>query len=228
MSAMRRRRRRRLRIVISAGPTREPVDPVRFISNYSTGTMGAAIAEETIRRGHRAVVVSGPTTTPFPRRARRISVEQAAHMDAALRRVLPRADALVMAAAVCDFRPSVRSRRKLPRRARVQLRLSATPDIVQHLPRRRGQAMIGFALETEPGLLRMQRKLRQKRLDLLVGQWMNGHGSPFGARSVTACLLEASGAVHRLGRVSKPVLARRLLDKIEALCYGATHLTARS
>ena len=70
--------RRRLLIVISAGPTREPLDPVRFISNYSTGTMGAALAEETIRRGHQAVVVSGPTTTPFPRRARRIAVEQAA------------------------------------------------------------------------------------------------------------------------------------------------------
>ena len=226
MSARRRPRRRRLRIVISAGPTREPLDPVRFISNYSTGTMGAALAAETLRRGHAVVVVSGPVTATFPRRARIIPVERAAEMETALRRALPRADALVMAAAVCDFRPSLRSSRKLPRRQRLQLALSATPDIVGRLPRR-GQVMVGFALETTPGLARMQRKLRQKRLDVLVGQWINGR-SPFGAQPVTACLLEANGAVHQLGRVRKTVLARAILDKIEALCYGAPRQTKGS
>ena len=226
MSARRRPRRRRLRILISAGPTREPLGPVRFISNYSTGTMGAVLAEETLRRGHRAIVVSGPATAVFPRRARVVPVERAAEMDAALRDALPRADALVMAAAVCDFRPTLRSSRKLPRRHRLRLALSATPDIVSRLPRH-GQVMVGFALETAPGLARMQRKLRQKRLDVLVGQWINGR-SPFGAQPVTACLLEANGAVRRLGRVRKTVLARAILDKIEALCYGAPHPTRGS
>jgi phosphopantothenoylcysteine decarboxylase/phosphopantothenate--cysteine ligase len=228
LSAGRYRGRRRLRILISAGPTREPLDPVRFISNYSTGTMGAHLAEEALRRGHDAIVVRGPTDTPFPARARMIAVERAAQMDAALRRILPRADALVMAAAVCDFRPAARGRRKLPRRAHTRLALSATPDILARLPHYRGQVRVGFALETDPGLSRMQRKLRQKRVDVLVGQWINGDSSPFGARSVSACLLEADGAVHRLGRVSKPVLARALLDKIETLCYGATRPTTGS
>ena len=108
--------KRPLRIVISAGPTREPIDPVRFISNYSTGYMGACLAAEALQRGHRVTVVSGPGVGPLPGRARVVPVERAREMDAAMRRESRRADAVIMAAAVADFQPSRARGGKLARR----------------------------------------------------------------------------------------------------------------
>jgi phosphopantothenoylcysteine decarboxylase/phosphopantothenate--cysteine ligase len=209
-----------LRVLISAGPTREPLDPARFLSNYSTGTMGACLAREALRRGHRVTMVNGPTTAPMPEDARMIAVESARQMQAALRRAMRHSDVLIMAAAVCDFEPVRISVRKLSRRGRISLTLRATPDIVKHLPRRRGQVVVGFALETSTDLARVCAKLRSKRLDLIVGQVAGRGRSPFGARPLNACLVERSGLVRRLGRGSKPRLARAILDKAERLWYG--------
>ena len=211
---------RRLRIVISAGPTREPLDPIRFLSNYSTGYMGRCLVEETLARGHQAMLVSGPTGLIPPRGARVIWVERAQDMRRALERELRRADALIMAAAVCDFRPARRASKKLPRRGRLRLELTSTPDIVGTLPRRPGQVFAGFALETEAGFARARAKLRAKRLDLIVGQ--QATRSPFGRRPVQAFIARAAGPVRRLGTVAKPKLARALLDEIEQLWYGGT------
>jgi len=152
-------------------------------------------------------------------------------MQAALRQQLPKADVLIMAAAVCDFQPVRLMAGKLPRRGRLSLVLKATPDIVRGLPRRPGQLVVGFALETRRMREQALVKLKQKRLDLIVGQrlpalrrsgqaGLNGTGSPFGERKVEAFLLEPSGATTPLGRVSKTVLARAILDKIEGLWYG--------
>jgi len=116
-------------MLISSGPTREPIDAVRFLSNYSTGFLGECLAREAVRRGHRVTVVSGPTDRAPLARATTIQVERAAQMQRALRHALPRADVLIMAAAVCDFRPVPIGATKLARRGRVALRRQATPDI---------------------------------------------------------------------------------------------------
>ena len=211
---------RPLHILISAGPTREPIDRVRFLSNYSTGLMGSCLATEAIRRGHRVTLVSGPMSFPPPRRARIVWVEQASQMQAALRQRLPKADVLIMAAAVCDFEPIRLMAGKLPRQGKLSLALKATPDIVANLPRRPGQLVVGFALETNRPVERALAKLKRKHLDLIVGQHLNGTGTPFGKQRVKAFLLDASGVATLLGRISKTVLARAILDKIEGLWYG--------
>ena len=211
---------RPLHIVISAGPTREPIDPVRFLSNYSTGYMGSRLATEALARGHQVTVVSGPSKELLPSRARVMLVETAKEMEHALRRQMKHADAVIMAAAVSDFRPVRAASRKLPRRVRHRLTLEATPDIVARLPRHARQVVVGFALETGDVLPRARRKLRAKRLDLLIAQRANGKGSPFGRQAVDAWLLERSGMVTKLGRLSKSKVARALLDKVEGLWYG--------
>ena len=218
--------RRPLRVLISSGPTREPLDPVRFLSNYSTGFMGAQLAAEALKRGHRVTVVSGPGVEPLPARARVIPVEHASEMERALRQQAPRADAVIMAAAVSDFTPQYRQARKLRRGAPLRLRLKPTPDIIARLPRRRGQIRVGFALETGQVLARAARKLRGKRLDLLLAQDAGASGGPFGRRAVRAWLLERNGTVTALGRRAKRNIARALLDKTESLWYGQLRATA--
>lgn len=211
--------RRRLRIVITSGPTREPLDPVRFLSNYSTGYMGAALANEALRRRHLVRVISGPAAEPLPRLAHVIRVEQASQMEQRLRRQASWADVIVMAAAVSDYRVERPASQKRRRQGTVVLRLVATPDIIGGLPRRPGQLIAGFALETSRVLSHARQKLRHKRLDVLLAQRV-GSSRPFGRRAVQAWLLDRAGAIVPLGRRSKPALARVLLDKIESLWYG--------
>ncbi len=210
--------------------------------------MGARLAQEALRRGHRVTLVSGPTELEPPPKAKTIRVESAQQMQQALRRQMPRTDVLIMAAAVSDFRPTKTVSKKLARRGRLSLTLEATPDIVANLPRRRSQLVVGFAVEASRVRERAARKLREKRLDLIVGQRLsttkrgvlhnasadarqsrvaggsafggNGTGSPFGHRAVHAFLLRSSGVARELGEVSKSVLARVLLDEIEQLWYG--------
>lgn len=143
---------------------------MRFLSNYSTGLMGARLAQEALRRGHRVTLVSGPTELEPPPKAKTIRVESAQQMQQALRRQMPRTDVLIMAAAVSDFRPTKTVSKKLARRGRLSLTLEATPDIVANLPRRRSQLVVGFAVEASRVRERAARKLREKRLDLIVGQ----------------------------------------------------------
>ena len=230
-----------MRLLISAGPTREPIDPVRFLSNRSTGYMGSRLAVEALARGHRVTVVSGPGTEPMPMGARVVAVRDAREMEAAMRRLAGSADAVIMAAAVSDFRMSRPRAAKLRRHARLTLRLVATPDIIARLPRRRqGQLRVGFALESGAVVPAAARKLRAKRLDALVAQSIrpgsglrpersrrtqrvNGAGSPFGRRPVHAWLLTRRAgppAVQPLGTLPKAQVARVLLDKVEELWYG--------
>ena len=225
---MRRRAGRALRVLISAGPTREPLDRVRFLSNYSTGYMGAQLAAAALTRGHRVVVVHGPLSEPLPRGVRQFPVEQAREMDATLRREARSADVVVMAAAVSDFQSARAVHGKWPRRSRRTLALKATPDILGRLPRRRRQLVVGFAVESDDLVRRARRKLRQKRLDLLLAQRVNGSGAPFGRRRVQAWLLERDGTVEVLGTITKRQVARALLDKIEALWYGQPDMATQT
>ena len=213
--------RRQLRILISSGPTREPLDAVRFISNYSTGYMGSLLASEALRRGHQVRVISGPSTEPLPP-VTVIRVEQARQMEQRLRQHSGWADAIIMAAAISDYRLRRPAALKRPRQGGLALQLVATPDIIGRLPRRPGQLIAGFALETGQALKRATKKLRQKRLDVMLAQDA-GSSSPFGRRPVRAWLLDREGQATALGRISKPAVARQLLDKIESLWYGQPH-----
>ena len=190
--------------------------------------MGARLAQAAVSRGYRVAVVSGPIHEPLPAQARVIRVERTEEMGRALRRETVRADVVIMAAAVADFRPARPSATKLTRRGRLRLELTATPDLIAQLPRRSGQLVVGFALETDSVLQRARRKLTEKRLDLVVAQQaartarggIGGSDSPFGDRPVRAWLLSRDGSVRSLGRRSKAAIAGALLDKIEALWYG--------
>lgn len=206
-----------LRVVLTAGPTREPIDPVRFLSNYSTGYMGAQVAAEALRRGHQVTIVCGPTQESMPSGAEVLPIETAHEMARALRQQARRAEVVIMAAAVSDFRPARRARAKLSRHAQRTLRLHATPDLIAELPRRARQLVIGFALETHRVVPRAQAKLRAKRLDVLLAQQANGTRVPFGRRRVRAWLLTRGGSVRALGQRTKPAIARMLLDNIESL-----------
>jgi phosphopantothenoylcysteine decarboxylase / phosphopantothenate---cysteine ligase len=213
-------KRRALTILISSGPTREPIDPVRFISNYSSGYMGSCLAEEAIRRGHKVVVVSGPSEYALPKRSRCIKIQTARQMQSALKGQIKSADAIIMAAAVCDFYPEKIRKAKISRKGNLSLRLKATPDILASLPRKPGQVFAGFALETQNALSRSKEKLKSKRLDLIVAQDASAYKGPFGENNLRASIVSALKKPKKLGMVSKKRLSSAILDEIEQLCYG--------
>ena len=211
--------RRRLQILITAGPTREAIDQVRFLSNYSTGYMGAELARQSLRRGHSVTVIHGPISEAMPSGVASIRIETARELERVLRQRAPQADAIIMAAAIADFRPARRASQKLKRRGQLTLRLRAIPDVIGRLPRRKGQIVAGFALESSKARSRGWEKLRRKHLDLVIAQ-ETGRGSPFGRRKLSAWMLAKNGSGISLGYTSKTRVARLLLDKVERLWYG--------
>lgn len=206
---------KRLRILITAGPTREHLDPVRFLSNGSTGRMGFAVAEAAAGRGHRVTLVAGPVEVPTPRGVRRVDVTSADEMARAVRRSFPRADALVMTAAVADFTPVKRARGKIRRAGSMTLRLKPTPDIVGGLAKKKGRRVIvGFALETGGSLAPARKKLRKKGLDVIVANTTKAMGSP----RVAATLIFSDGRTEGLRPMNKKALGRRLIMEVERRC----------
>ena len=159
-----------MRILITAGPTREPIDPVRYIGNRSSGKMGVALVQASLAAGHRVSVILGPVGISYPSNARRIDVETAGQMFEAVLREFLDHDLLIMAAAVADYRPVSASAVKLSREGALTLDLEPTEDIVATAGRmkRADQRTIGFSLETSPDDQRVVSKLRQKKLDLIV------------------------------------------------------------
>jgi phosphopantothenoylcysteine decarboxylase/phosphopantothenate--cysteine ligase len=225
-------------VVVTAGGTAEPIDPVRFIGNRSSGRMGIAVAEAARDRGARVTLVAGMLTVPLPEGVEIVRAETAGAMRAALRRLLDvgdgRAglDALVMAAAVADFRPSTVADRKLPRTdAGLTLELVANPDILAELgrlvqglddagaPTRHAllprPVLVGFAAETG-SLARAAEKLARKRVDLLVANDVAEEGSGFGTETNRVTILAADGTEDPLPLLPKREVAERLLDRVVA------------
>jgi len=222
-------------IVVSAGGTREAIDPVRFIGNRSTGKMGVAIAEAALARGARVTLVAANLDVAGPAGATTIAVESAAEMRATLHKLTHaddgRAgfDALVMAAAVSDFRPTETADRKLERGGSLTLELEATPDILGQIARiargtdREGATtyeplsprpfLVGFAAETG-SLDRAADKLRRKSLDLLVANDVAEPGSGFGTDTNRVTILDAQGGRAELPLMSKRVVADEILDRV--------------
>lgn len=221
-----------LRIVVTAGPTRERIDPVRFISNYSTGSMGFAIAGEARQRGHSVALVAGPVGLARPRGVRVIPVEDARGMKRAVAREFRRADALIMAAAVCDWRPAQVKRGKLKKKPSTQrpgggnalsLALRENPDILGEAGRKKGErVVVGFALETGRVLRNAREKLRAKNLDFIVANRLAPGKTVFGGHRADFLIIDRLGRLWRYPGSTKRRLASRIIDKVEAMCYSSS------
>ncbi len=208
------------RIVVTAGPTREPVDPVRFISNRSSGKMGAALAAAAWRRGADVTLVAGAIKVAPPAGVSVVRVESTDEMANAVARALPGADALVMAAAPADFRPERMAEQKIKKSSAPEsISLAPTRDILAStVPcRRPGAVVVGFALETENLIANARQKLESKGLDLIVANSATEEGSAFGADANHVTLIGRDGAAEELSLRPKSEVADAILDRVEAL-----------
>jgi phosphopantothenoylcysteine decarboxylase/phosphopantothenate--cysteine ligase len=203
-----------MRIVVTAGPTRERIDEVRYVGNLSSGRMGFAIASAARERGHSVTLVSGPTELPPPRGVRLVRVESAREMLAALREPFRAADALVMAAAVADYRPRRKRPGKLKKEAEVlRLDLVRNPDILSSLARRKGRRIVmGFALEMGGHEGRGRGKLEKKGLDYVVVN----DPSTLSSSHIHAVILSREGERRDLGRKTKQRAAAEIVRILES------------
>jgi phosphopantothenoylcysteine decarboxylase/phosphopantothenate--cysteine ligase len=205
-----------MKILLTAGPTREPIDAVRYIGNRSSGRMGLALASAARSAGHILTAIVGPIELPLTA-ARRIDVETTQQMHDAVLAEFPYHDLLIMAAAVGDFRPAKSGQTKLPRDGKLVLELEPTPDIVAAAAatRRPHQRVVGFSLEVEGEVDRARRKLAEKKLDLLVFNPLKTIQSD----SVTATLLWPDGRSEPLAAMNKTEFAKQLMERAAKLWW---------
>ena len=205
-------------VIVTAGGTQEPLDPVRVLANRSSGKQGFALAQAAIDRGAAVMLVSGPTTLDAPVGAERVEVETAAQMAAAVTKGLPGADVLLMAAAVADFRPTRVERDKLKRRAGVpQVSLEPTEDILASLGKKRPRVVVGFAAESENLLANARSKLEEKGLDLIVANDITSSDAGFGTDTNRVTLIGRDGEAQSLPLLTKVEVAEQVLDKVVEL-----------
>ncbi len=207
------------RIIVTAGPTREGLDPVRVFTNRSSGRMGYAVAAAGYSRGADVTLVSGPTTLPIPFGVDAVTVETTADLQEAVATALADADVLVMAAAPADYRPQEERQTKRPRGdGPVDVRLQPTIDVLEttRSKRKKGSVIVGFALETSEGVQRARGKLDRKGLDLIVLNMANEPGAGFDVETNRVTLISRTETVH-LPQMSKHEVAERLLDAVELL-----------
>ena len=206
------------RLLVTAGPNREAIDPVRFISNRSTGRMGYALAAAAWRRGAEVVLVSGPTALPAPHGVRCERVLTAAEMHDAVQREFRDATVLMMAAAVADYRPTTVRAQKLKKGdGPMRLELTRTVDILASLRGRAGDRLVvGFAAETEQVLANAERKLRDKGLDLIVANDVSATDAGFEVDTNAVTLIDADGRAD-VPLASKDAVADRILDRVVEL-----------
>ena len=208
------------RVLISAGPTQEAIDPVRFISNRSSGKMGYALAEAARARGAEVVLVTGPTNVPVPSGVEPVQVCTAEEMTKAMLSRLSWSTVVIMAAAVADFRPKRPSSKKIKKggTAWQHLELEPTDDILTMLAQQRStQLIVGFAAETEAVAEQAAEKLQRKGLDLIVGNNVAEAGSGFGSDTSAAVLIDRQGRTTTIPVLSKRALADKILDAVKAL-----------
>jgi len=203
-------------VVVTAGGTQEPIDPVRYISNRSSGKMGFALAEAARDRGADVVLITAPTSLPQPVGIGVIRVGTAEEMRQAVQNAAPRADVLIMSAAVADYRPIRAAKDKIKRgKAGLTLELEQTPDI---LGRVKGNFIkVGFAAESSSLVENAKKKVKQKRLDFIVANDITATDSGFDTDTNRVTIIDCKGKIDRLPLLAKREVAERILDKVAAL-----------
>ena len=208
------------RVIVTAGPTREYLDPVRFISNRSSGKMGYAVAEAARDRGAAVLLISGPATAAPPTGVETRYIETTLELQEALLERFDQTDIVVMAAAVADYRPQAFSPNKIKKTTdQLNIPLEQNPDIAQVLGKRkkRGQITVGFAAETNDLLENAQRKLVKKNCDLIVANDVLAEGAGFEGDTNIVTLLDQSGHREQLPLLSKREVANQILDRVVTL-----------
>lgn len=207
------------KLLITAGPNREPLDPVRYLSNRSSGKMGYALARAAIRRGAEVALISGPTELEPPAGARLTSITTAAEMRHAVLEEFSGCTALIMAAAVSDYRPVDFARKKIKRgEGPIELRLEPNPDILKEISaRKNGKMLVGFAAETGELVTNAAKKLKDKNLDMIVANNVSEAGAGFDVDTNVATILDRAGTVRSLPLMSKDELAEQILDHLLVL-----------
>jgi phosphopantothenoylcysteine decarboxylase/phosphopantothenate--cysteine ligase len=211
------------KFVVTAGATREPIDPVRFISNHSSGKMGVAIARAAWRRGADVTLIAGHVDIPLPRELTTVKAGTVEEMSKSVAKALPSADVLVMAAAPADFRPTEKANAKIKKgRGAAKIDLEQTEDILKSTiaKRKKKSLMVGFALETGDGLRNAREKLKSKELDMVVLNDATEAGAGFGVDTNRVTLIDRAGTEEELKLMSKTDLAEVLLDRIEEKLNG--------
>jgi phosphopantothenoylcysteine decarboxylase/phosphopantothenate--cysteine ligase len=203
-------------ILVTAGGTQEPIDPVRHITNPSSGKMGYAVAEAARDRGARVILVSAPTALSVPVGVERIPVRTALQMKEAVVQAAPAADALIMAAAVADYRPAQKAERKIKKETTsLTLELIRNPDILSEV--KDDLIKVGFAAESENLVDNARVKLKEKKLHLIVANDVTAPDSGFGVDTNKVVLIDAEGQVEPLPLLSKLEVAHKILDRVAAL-----------
>jgi phosphopantothenoylcysteine decarboxylase/phosphopantothenate--cysteine ligase len=204
-------------VLITAGPTREKIDPVRYLTNRSSGRMGYALAEAALRRGARVLLVSGPTALRPPEAAEVTRIESADEMREAVMRLLPVASIVIKTAAVSDYRPKATAVQKMKRKGPMTLELEATPDILKELAsKKESQLIIGFAAETENVLENARQKLVAKNLDAIVVNDVSREGVGFDSDRNAVTIIMHDGVIE-VPETSKREVAQRVLDQVVRL-----------
>lgn len=202
------------KVLITAGPTFEIIDPVRFIGNKSSGKMGYALARMALRRGADVTLISGPSSLKPPKGARFIAVEDTEKMRRALMDNLKGATTVIMAAAVADYRPSKTSSEKIKKgKGALSIDLEKTSDILLEIGKKKGKRLlIGFAAETENLVANARKKLKEKNLDLIVANNVKESGAGFGVDTNIVTIIGRKGSIEELPKMSKGDVAWRVLD----------------
>jgi len=217
LAARRSRQLEGRKIVISAGPTREPIDPVRYVSNRSSGKMGFALADAAARRGAKVVLIAGPVVRPTPFGVERIDVSTAAEMHAAVVRARDGADTVIMSAAVADYIPRASEQKIKKVGDTLDLKLDRGVDILAELGAdRRERLLVGFAAETENLIDHARVKLKRKNLDYIVANDVSGDTVGMDADDNAVTVLGRDDPPHDIARASKAVVAERLIDHLFA------------
>ncbi|MFQ5524960.1 MAG: phosphopantothenoylcysteine decarboxylase [Thermoanaerobaculia bacterium] len=205
-----------LRVLVTAGPTREHLDPVRFLSNPSSGRMGYALAEEAASRGARVVLVSGPTRLPEPEGVETLRVTSADEMLDLCRREFSKCEVLIAAAAVCDFRPRQHHEKKQSKKTmELILELERTPDVLATLAAEKGERfLVGFAAQTGDPVPAARLKLRDKSLDLIVANDVSAPGVGFASLENRVTILATDGSAVELGPAPKREIAAGIWNRI--------------
>ena len=205
------------KILVTAGPTIEPLDPIRFISNHSTGMMGYAIAAEGRKRGFKVSLISGPVDLEPPRGVRTVNVMTASDMKDRVVEQAGRHDCVVMTAAVCDFRPARKKRQKIKKSGGLTLKLAQNEDILSKISRQKDLLKIGFALETADPVKNGKKKLKDKGLDMIVINAKTGKKDPFGPGKKHYVTVDKSGKVKKYNNYTKKRMAEIIIDEVESL-----------